>query len=486
MHTTHHPERNDHPPAVTAGRRRMRTSAALGVLLATVLVLSTAGRAAAAPPTEDGPTAARYGAAWLANELDGQIPMINFGSPDWGVTLDAALALAATGTAGTQLDAVWATLLGDRDAAVAPGGIDAPGRLARAILLARVLGEDPRAVGSEPGADLVARLQATRQTSGADTGLYGETTPLYDGAFRQGYALAALVAVGETPDPSAVTWLVDQQCTGADDGAWMPYRDDLSEPCAFDAGLYVGPDTNATAAAVTGLHAVGGHDGAVDEAVAWLDDVQTADGGWEQLSGFGTDPNSTALVMQALLAVGAADDPRFEDRAATPLEALLAFQLGCDALPGDEGSFTFPGSNDAPNGFATAQAVPAAAGVPAVFDPGVIAPAAQPLECGDVTTTTTTVPDTSVPPTTEAPTTTAPSSTAPTSTGPDGSTPVEVANLSASSGSTGSTTSGSTTSGSQLALTGTGAGAVTSFGAAMLLGGLALLLARRVRSAADA
>ena len=69
----------------------------------------------AAPPTNDPATAGEYAAGWLARQLDADIPLINFGSPDWGVTLDAAISLAATGTGGTQLDAVWAALVADRD-----------------------------------------------------------------------------------------------------------------------------------------------------------------------------------------------------------------------------------------------------------------------------------------------------------------------------------------------------------------------------------
>ena len=141
------------------GRNRF-AGAALSLVGAVTILATFAGGVGAAAPTDDGPTAAAYGTAWLADRLDEQIPMENFGSPDWGVTLDAALGMAAAGSGGAQIDAVWAALVADRDAAVSPGGIESPGRLARAILLAEATGADPRAVGAEPGADLVARLQA--------------------------------------------------------------------------------------------------------------------------------------------------------------------------------------------------------------------------------------------------------------------------------------------------------------------------------------
>jgi hypothetical protein len=444
-----------------------------------------AGPLGAAPPTTDGPTAASYATAWLAEQLDAGIPMQNFGSPDWGVTLDAALGMLGAGSGGAQVDAVWASMVADREAAVAPGGVEQPGRLARVILLAVALGEDPRAVGAAPGQDLVARLVASRQTSGADTGLFGSQNPTYDGAFRQGYSLAALVAAGVAPDPSAVQWLLDQQCgPEASEGAWMPYRSDLSVPCADDPALFVGPDTNATAAAITGLSAVGQGDAAIDAALGWLDGVQEPDGGWGQMVGYGTDPNSTALVLQALLAVDAADAPRFADRSATPLGALLSFQLGCSTPEADRGAFTFPGSNDAPNGFATAQAVGAAAGRPVLFQPGTVADGVTPLDCTPATTTTTT---STVVPTTAAPTTAAPTTAAPTTAAPTTATPSTVAPAASvsvlASGTTRSSDSASTAASSGLALTGVGTVAPLGAGVAAVMAGVLLLLGARRRSA---
>jgi hypothetical protein len=442
-----------------------------------------AGPLGAAPPTADGPTAAGYATAWLAGQLDAGIPMQNFGSPDWGVTLDAALGMLAAGSGGTQVDAVWTSMVANREAAVAPGGTDSPGRLARAILLAVALGEDPRAVGGAPGQDLVARLVATRQTSGADAGLFGSQNPTYDGAFRQGYALAALVAAGVAPDPSAVQWLVDQQCgPAASEGAWMPYRGDLSAPCADDPALFVGPDTNATAAAITGLAAVGQGQSAIDAALAWLDGVQEPDGGWGQMVGYGTDPNSTALVLQALLAVDAADAPRFADRSDTPLGALLSFQLGCSTPEADRGAFTFPGSNDAPNGFATAQAVGAAAGRPVLFQPGTVADGVTPLDCTPATTTTTTTTTSTVVPTTAAPTTAAPTTAAPTTAAPSTVAPAASVSVLAS-GTTRSSDSASTAAASGLALTGVGTAAPLGVGVAAVLAGVLLVVGARRRSA---
>ena len=46
-----------------------------------------------------------------------------------------------------------------------------------------------------------------------DTGLYGSQDPTYDGAFREGLAIAGLVAVDRKVPKSAVSWLLAQQCS---------------------------------------------------------------------------------------------------------------------------------------------------------------------------------------------------------------------------------------------------------------------------------
>jgi hypothetical protein len=185
--------------------------------------------------------------------------------------------------------------------------------------------------------------------------------------------------------------------------------------------------------------------------------------------GYGTEPNSTALVLQALLAAGAADDARFGDRSATPLEVLLSFQLGCDALDADRGAFTYPGANGAPNGFATAQAVGAVAGAPLLSDPTEVSPGVTPLDCTPATSTTTST-STTLAPTTVAPPTTAVSPTAPTVT--------------AAPQVLGSAQTSTTTGTSRLALTGAPSAGLAAGGTAAILCGLVLMVgARRRRDA---
>ena len=410
-------------PSPTAHRparsRRLRQLAAASVALLLATVVPAMAPSGAAPPTTDPETAGGYAAGWLAGQLDAAIPLVNFWSGDWGVTLDAAISLAATETGGAQLDAVWAALVAQRDTVIDPfASGDQPGRLARIILLAHALGEDPTNVGSAPGNDLVARLLATRTTAGADAGLFGDpavVSPTYDGAFRQGYSIAALVAVGAAVPADAWQWLVNQQC---DDGAWMPYRAEQAPgvlvPCAFDGALFVGPDTNSTAAAINGLVAAGQGAASVTDGADWLATVQNADGGWGLYAGDVSEPSSTALSWQALVGAGLGSDPAYLSKSATPLATLLSFQLGCSAPEEDRGALTYPGSNDAPNAFSTAQAVPALAGVPLVFGPVDPSAGAPALDCSTPTTTTTTTvvsTTTTAPGTPATTTTTAPRST---------------------------------------------------------------------------
>ena len=389
--------RNPSPtsPMPSAGRRRMRQTCAAVMTAAVATATLSFGAISAAPPTTVPATGGGYAAGWLARQLDGGIPLINFGSPDWGVTLDASISLAATETGGTQLDAVWAAIVADPDAVVDPfASGDQPGRLARVILLAHALGESPTAVGTGPGADMVARLLATVTPSGADAGLFGDPatqSPTYDGAFRQGYSIAALVAAGASVPADSWQWLVDQQCA---DGSWMPYRAEESpgvlEACAFDAANFVGPDTNSTAAAMNGLDAAGQGADAIDDGAAWLATVQNADGGWGLFPADVSEPSSTALTWQALVQAGFGSDPAFLDGTATPLATLLSFQLGCTSPEAERGALTYPGSNDAPNTFSTAQAVPALAGVGLEFGPVDAADTSPVVDCSEPTTTTTT------------------------------------------------------------------------------------------------
>ena len=327
----------------------------LGAGLAALGIAGTTGPAAAAP-TSDPPTAARYGAAWIAGRLSahGWLPSpTDATKPDLNTTTFGAIALASTGTGGTAAGAAVDFVKAHLDEYVKVAGADAPGPLATLILAATATGRDARTAF---GTDLVARLQATRQASG----LFGAADAQYDGAYRQGLALAALAAVG-VKDAAAVSWLRAQQC---DDGGWVALRTDTATPCpASDPANFTGEDSNSTAMAVMGLVAQG--TSPAHDAVGWFDTTQGSDGGWAYVAApdQGSDANSTALAIMALKALGAdARSARFTT-SRDPLTLLMSFQLGCEG-GADAGAVAFqPVRGDlTANGLATVQAVPALAG----------------------------------------------------------------------------------------------------------------------------
>ncbi|WP_328860392.1 prenyltransferase/squalene oxidase repeat-containing protein [Streptomyces sp. NBC_00306] len=164
------------------------------------------------------------------------------------------------------------------------------------------------------------------------SGLYGTTDPAYDGVWRQSLALLAQDTVKVKPATKAVDWLTGQQCAS---GAFPSYRADASKPC--DAKLPL--DSNATAAAVQALAALGGQDATVKKSVAWLKSVQNADGGWGYNPGGASDANSTSVVIGALASVGEKPAAVKAKNGKSPYDALLTFAKPCTGK--DAGAFVF-------------------------------------------------------------------------------------------------------------------------------------------------
>lgn len=357
---------------------RLRGLAAFAapVALATMLGLGAlaapdTASAATSPPSLPQATQAKAAAKWLATQVNanGYIPSTTTpGAPDLDATANTVLALASAGVGTGKANSALTYLEGHVSSYVTVSGSDGPGQLALLILDAHALGVAPTSFG---GTDLVARLLATQRTTGGNAGLFGAQSPMFDGAYRQGLALAALAAAGIRSGATvtkAESWLSAQQCS---DGGWTSYITS-SNPCTGDPANFEGPDTNSTALAVEGLkaqHALGAT--AAAKALQFLTGAQDADGGWayepnSATAPGSTDPDSTALVFQALLALGTPPSAPKLSKAADPVAVLDSFQI---ASGSGAGALAFPGISG-PNLLATYEAVPALAGVTFAYDLG--------------------------------------------------------------------------------------------------------------------
>jgi hypothetical protein len=273
---------------------------------------------------------------------DGSIPV---GASTAAVSEEYAIGAAAAGYDPNALrhgsgPSVMTYLAAHAAAACATAG--ACGELLQAVAAA---GLNPASFG---GVDLLTTLNGFYAPA---TGIFGDGE-----AFTQSLAIQGLVAAHQTVPVAALRHLVAAQDS---DGGWdfLLIKDDPNGPTNFDTS-----DTNSTAMVLMALDAAGTHS-RDRSALTWLHTQQDTDGGFPYQAGFGTDPDSTALVLQALLATGQNPAaPAWAPGGHAPLARLIATQ-------NSDGGFTFPG-NSAPDPFTTAQVPPA------------LERAAYPLTCG--------------------------------------------------------------------------------------------------------
>jgi len=356
--------------------RRSITRAVAAIL--TVIAVSLAGLplASAEPASASTDPAVIAAADWLASK-QGPSGLVTAGFDPTSDTISSIISWSAAGVHQASIDAAIAALAGDVDTAVRGGAAsDQAGRVARLILATVSAGQNPRAFG---GADLVARLTATRTIGGPDDGLYGSPN-IFGSSFTVGLALLALHAVGSA-DAGAVDWLLNQQCA---DGSWYGYRSDLLTPCPHDPANFVFSDTNGTALAAQGLASMG--TAPLHDTLAYFAAMQLGDGGWGYDDSSGSsDPDSTGLVISAIAALGSSvASPTFTFGACDPATALRSFQFGADATaPGEPGAFFYPPF--VPGEPATPNVVSANDAIPALL---ITAPATPPVVHSTTTTTT--------------------------------------------------------------------------------------------------
>jgi hypothetical protein len=211
-------------------------------------------------------------------------------------------------------------------AQVEASSVTAAGSIAKVLTAVIAAGQDPADFG---GHNLIDELLATQ----TEEGVFGS------GAFDHCLAMIALqnAAADELPE-GTVEALVDAQ---NEDGGW-----------GFMAGE--ASDTNTTGLCLQAL-ALTEEAEAVEAGLAYFAAIQNEDGGWpyQSPSDFGTDSdtNSTALIIQALIANG-------EDLEewGNPQEWLLSMQ-------NESGSFSFQAAMPGDNVLATVAVIPALASV---------------------------------------------------------------------------------------------------------------------------
>ena len=241
---------------------------------------------------------------------------------------------------GSTLDALFALVAGGRDPAAVTGGGNSP---------ADYLAAQAAAYAADPGA--AAKLSLGVSSVGLDPSAFAGLDLLatmdasYDPAtgaygldlFDEAFYLLALEAGGQ-PVPAALVAHI--QSLQQPDGGWE-----------FLPGF--GTDTNTSSIVLQGLLAAGvpADDASVQDGLAYLAASQMPDGGFSYSPQFEADPSSTALAIQTLVAAGEDIDAGgpWAPGGNAPLDALVAMQNPAT------GAFQFGGFDSL---FSTYQAVP--------------------------------------------------------------------------------------------------------------------------------
>ncbi len=250
----------------------------------------------------------------FANEFGGVV------YPDYGLTLDAVLALDAAGV-GQDAARTATTYVADHVrsyvSGIDYGGADEryAGALAKTLNVAVAQQVDPTAFG---GLDLVAELQAREAPTGRFEDAFDPDISVTDNSntFSQSFAVLGLERAGAGASAQSVAFLRLQQCPA---GGFRLAEADTA--CTDDASA----DPDSTSLAVQALIAAhGSSDASVVRGLNWLTDQQATSGGF----GGGTsteavNANSTGLAGQALLAGGRSAPAR------RAVQYLTGLQYGC-------------------------------------------------------------------------------------------------------------------------------------------------------------
>ena len=273
---------------------------------------------------------------WLVSQQQEDGSWLGFsGEPDAGTTVDAIIALGAAREAGIDADAPIELALGwlGSESIAADYTNTGTGQAAKLVLALVAAGSEELEIGG------VAPLDLLEGGQDAETGMYGT------GIFDHAYVLMALAASGSEIPADTIDFLATVQ---ANNGgfAWDGSTDETMV------------DSNTTAMVVQAMVAAGvpTDDPVLAGAVGYLRTVITSQGASYSV-GAEADANSTALVAQALQAVG--------DDVTHLITALAHFQ-------NTSGAWHWMHNDPADNLFSTVQVIPAAAGVTLPVMPGAL------------------------------------------------------------------------------------------------------------------
>ncbi len=320
------------------GSRAVRRRAAIPVVSAALVMGAWAlsglvPHAAAATTTTAKVPNLVTGSAYLvapANLIDGHYYESIPGYADFGLTIDGALALAATGDEDPALRKVVAFIADDgKDPSGSTvntwTGIGTSyaigGAIGKEALLAEVVGDNPRDFG---GHNLIAALDAsvcTRPSAGGNTSCPGTGSYLNDtSVFDQALGVLAQLRAGQVIDAAApISYLESLQSR------------DGSFPSLIPASG--GPDVDSTAMAVMALALAPGARAGDDvlSGLKWIASKQERNGGFP--SDGAESMNSTGLAIQALTLRA----PVYKARIGSALAFLASEQNGNGGFDADAG-----------------------------------------------------------------------------------------------------------------------------------------------------
>jgi hypothetical protein len=269
---------------------------ALAVIVAAAAALSATAAGALAVTGPDLVTGSAYLVA-PANLIDGHYYESFPGYADFGLTIDGAFALAATGDENPALKGIVVFI--DSEGKDPHGntvntwtGIGTSyvsgGAIGDEALLAEVTGYNPRDFG---GHDLIAALDAsvcTRASAGGNTSCAGAGNYTYaTSVFDQALGIMAQLRAGQASEAAAPIRFLESLRNA--DGSFPSLIPDSHDQ-----------DVDSTAMAVMALALAPGSAAAADvrAGIAWIAGRQEGDGGFPGASG--DSVNSTGLAIQAL------------------------------------------------------------------------------------------------------------------------------------------------------------------------------------------